>query len=323
LQAPFAFLTNVICYKIGNYALLGCMQMKKITLCLFSAVLLFLLSGCGAQEPPAQVAATTLPVYEFTSRLLEGTPITVTRLVTEEVSCLHDYSLNVKQVRAAEAAEVIVISGAGLEEFLDDLLLHTDTIDASQDIELLCPESGHSHDHGHEEEEEGHSHEQDPHIWLSPVNASIMVRNICDGLTERYSAYAPVISSNLDSLAKELDALQTYGEEALSSLSCRDLITFHDGFAYFADCFDLHILRAVEEESGSEASARDLIHLIKEVETHGLPAVFTEKSGSVSAAGILSRETGCGQFALDMAMSGDSYFDAMYHNIDTIKEAMG
>ena len=28
-------------------------------------------------------------------------------------------------------------------------------------------------------------------------------------------------------------------------------------------------------------------------------------------------------FSLDMAMAGDSYFEAMYHNIDTIKEALG
>ena len=86
--------------------------MKKIlSLCL---ALLLLLSGCASSAPPAQIAATTLPVYEFTTRLVEGTGITVTRLVTEEVSCLHDYSLNVRQVKAAEAAEHIVISGAGL-----------------------------------------------------------------------------------------------------------------------------------------------------------------------------------------------------------------
>ena len=43
---------------------------------------------------------------------------------------------------------------------------------------------------------------------------------------------------------------------SLESLSCRELITFHDGFSYFADAFDLTILRAMEEEAGSEASAR-------------------------------------------------------------------
>ena len=83
--------------------------MKKIFV--FLLIILLLLTGCMSRPAPAQIAATTLPVYEFTARLCEGTPITVTRLVTEEVSCLHDYSLNVKQVKAAEAAEIIVISG--------------------------------------------------------------------------------------------------------------------------------------------------------------------------------------------------------------------
>ena len=283
-------------------------------------ILIFLLTGCASPEAPAQIAATTLPVYEFTSRLTEGTGITVTRLVTEEVSCLHDYSLNVRQVKAAEAAEAIVISGAGLEEFLNDILLSAPVIDASQGIELLCPEEGHGHDHDHGHE--GHHHEHDPHIWLSPANAVTMAQNICTGLTEAYPAHADTFAANLDTLTAELEALEIYGEEALSELSCRELITFHDGFSYFADAFHLHILEAVEEESGSEASARELIHLIEEVEHHNLPAIFTEKSGSESAAAIISRETGCASFPLDMAMAGDSWFDAMYHNIDTIKEAL-
>ena len=117
--------------------------------------------------------------------------------------------------------------------------------------------------------------------------------------------------------------MQEYGETTLSDLGCHDMITFHDGFAYFADAFGLHILEAIEEESGSEASAKELIRLIEETEHHGLPAVFTELNGSPSAAQVISRETGAKVFALDMAMAGDSYFEAMYRNIDTIKEALG
>lgn len=305
--------------------------MKKVCLFLSVVILLAALAGCCSNARPAQVAATTLPVYEFTARLCEGTPITVTRLVTEEVSCLHDYSLNVRQVKAAEAAELIVISGAGLEEFLDDILLNAVTIDASADIELIEPEEhSHDHDHDHESEaaeeddhsHEGHHHEEDPHIWLSPANAIIMAENICRGLQEAYPEYDAAFASNLETLLTELTALQTYAEEALQHLSCREIITFHDGFAYLAQACDLHILDAIEEESGSEASAKELIHMIEEVEHHHLPAIFTEKSGSVSAAGIISRETGAKIYALDMAMAGDSYFDAMYHNIDTLKEAL-
>lgn len=284
-----------------------------------AAVLSALLCGCGPSAQAAQVAATTLPVWEFSSRLCAGTPIGVTRLVTEQVSCLHDYSLNVRQVKAAEAAETIVISGAHLEVFLDDLLRSAYVIDASEGIPLLCAEE--DHEEGHHEE--GHHHEEDPHIWLSPENAESMARNLCDGLSERYPDYAETFEANLDGLLCDLSALQAYGQSTLSDLKCRELVTFHDGFSYFAEAFDLTILKAVEEESGSEASARELIELICLVESHSLPAIFTETSGSTSAAGIIARETGCGQFSLDMAMSGDSYFDAMYHNINTIKEALG
>lgn len=291
--------------------------MKKFLLLL---ILVLLFTGCANQDIPADIAATTLPVYEFTLRLCEGTPLTVTRLVTEEVSCLHDYSLNVRQVKAAEAARITVISGAGLEDFLDGVLPQDALLDASHGIPLLSGES--EHHHGHSEEEVHHHHEEDPHIWLSPENAKQMAQNICAGLSLVYPEYAECFQTNLQPLLQDLDALQDYGKETLSNLRCRELITFHDGFAYFAHAFDLSVLRSMEEESGREASAKELIGLIEEVEHHALPAVFTEKSGSVSAAGILSRETGCGVYTLDMAMSGDSYFDAMYHNINTVKEAL-
>ena len=280
-----------------------------------------LLGGCAPRADYAPIAATTLPVWDFTSRLCQDTPLTVTRLVTEQVSCLHDYSLNVRQVKAAEAAQVVVVSGAGLEDFLDDLLLDVPTIDASQGISLLHSDEEHEEEHHHEED--GHHHENDPHIWLSPENAMVMCRNICEGLSGQYPAYADTFQANLEGLISQLETLQAYGEEQLSDLQCRELIPFHDGFSYFAQAFHLTILESVEEESGSEASAKDLIHLTKLVREHDLPAIFTEASGSDSAARIIAQETGCKVYALDMAMSGDSYFDAMYHNIDTIREALG
>ena len=280
------------------------MPMKRLFVCLLA--LLLLSAGCAPAEK-AQVAATTLPVYEFTSRLCQGTDISVTRLVTENVSCLHDYSVSVRQMRAVESAQLVVISGAGLEHFMEDLLSGREAVDASAGIELA------------ESEEDGF----DPHIWLSPELAKVMVERIRVGLTEKYPQYGEIFRENARLLSDELDALQSYGEEALSSLSCRELITFHDGFGYFADAFDLEILEAVEEESGSEASAFELKHLISLTNQHKLPAIFIERSGSDSAARVIAAETGVKVFTLDMAMSGDSYFDAMYHNIDTIKEALG
>ncbi len=226
-------------------------MMKKRLLTLFLTLLLPLCAlGCSRETEETDIAATTLPVYEFTSLLCQDTGLTVTRLVTETVSCLHDYSLNVRQVQALQRAKTVVISGAGLEDFLGELLQGKDTIDSSTGIPLL--ES--CHDHAHE----GHHHDLDSHIWLSPACARQMVQNICDGLTKAYPQHAETFARNLRDLLTKIDALQDYGDQQLAELSCRQLITFHDGFAYLADAFQLSILEAFEEESGSEASAAEL-----------------------------------------------------------------
>ena len=272
--------------------------------------------GCGATIETPQVVATTLPMYEFTSYICRGTNIRVGQLITENVSCLHDYTLQVSQMRMAERAELVVLSGAGLDDFVRDILPNSITIaDASESVILHCSENEHSH-------HEGHNHEEDPHIWLSPENCKIMAQNICNSLCSQYPAHADIFKENLQMLLSALEALKEYGDEVLSNLSCREIITFHDGFSYLAECFDLTVLRAVEEESGSEASASDLIELIQLVDDHDLPAIFIERNGSSSAASIIQAETGVNVFTLDMTMSGNSYFDAMYQNINTLKEAL-
>ena len=294
--------------------------MRRI--CLILLLVCLLLSGCQTADTPAMVVATTLPVYDFTVALCQNTDITVERLINESVSCLHDYSLSVSQVKAVESAEIIVCSGAGLEDFLSDLLENSVKVNASAGISLLCTSHSHDHDdHAHHAHED--TQEFDAHIWLSPANASCMAKNIAAGLIDHYPQHEQQIQNNLTALLQNLDVLQQYGQQTLSELRSRDLITFHDGFSYFADSFDLHILEAVEEESGSEASAKELIHLITLVQDHKLPAIFTETHGSVSAANVISRETGANIYALDMCMGDTGYFEAMYRNIDTIKEALG
>ena len=188
-------------------------------------------------------------------------------------------------------------------------------MDASRDIPLLTG----CHDH---EEHDGHHHENDNHIWLSPSNAMVMVKNITDGLTAAYPQHTKTFQWNCIVLMTKLMMLLDYGTEQLSGLKNRELVTFHDGFAYFAQCFDLHILAAVEEEAGAETSAHKLTELIGLVEQHNIRAIFTETNGSDASAGVIAAETGVKLATLDMAMAGDDYFTAMYHNIDTIKEAL-
>lgn len=291
--------------------------MKKICLLL---VLIVVLATCGCvpANDPAPILATTRPVYSLTTALCADTGLEVGLLISENVSCLHDYSLSTTQMKALENARMVVISGAGLEDFQADILSRCNILcDASENVALLETEQCHEHEH------EGHHHEHDAHIWLSPANAKVMAQNICNGLMEEFPSCSDIFSKNLEQLLTRLDELQTYGQQTLEDLSCRQIITFHDGFAYLAQAFDLTILAAVEEESGSEASARELIELIEEVRHHDLPAIFKETNGSASACGIIAAETGARVYTLDMCMGEGDYFEKMYHNINTLKEALG
>lgn len=291
--------------------------MKKLIPLLLCLALL--LGGCSAQKT-YEIVATTAPVWQFARAVCEGTGLEVGLVVSDAVSCLHDYTLSVRQMVAVEKAQVVILSGGGLEDFMEDVLRDKDVrIECFAGIDLL--EAEHDHEE-HDHEEHDHDGEFDPHIWLDPDNAAVMTRNIADGLSALYPEHAETFAANAEAYCARLADLKAEGQAELSTLSCRDLITFHDGFAYFARAFDLHILAAIEEESGSEASAKELKALTELIRAENLPAVFVEQNGSRSAASILSRETGCDVGVLDMVMSGTDYFEAMEANIQAVKEAL-
>ena len=277
--------------------------MKKL-FSVFLLIAVMLLIGCtSTQTNGADIAATTAPVAQMVQKITDGTSLSTELLVSEPVSCLHDYTLSVHQMQVLETADVVVISGLGTEEFMVDALQSASAvIDASSGIETLG---------------------NDPHIWLDPARAAQMTQTIAAELSNLYPQFASVFAENADAYCAEFDALQTYGEEMLGDLSCRSLVTFHDGFAYFADAFGLKIAASMEVEAGSEPSAGELMEIIELVHTERVPAIFTEENGTADAANLVAGETGAAVYALDLAMGQANHLSAIRHNIDTVKEALG
>lgn len=289
--------------------------MKRWLLCIIIGSIILLCCACSSPDHQPNIVATTLPVFTFSRTLCDGTPLTVDLLVQENISCLHDYTLSVKHMKMLENADLVVLSGGGMEDFLIGALPdNKPIIDASAQIELQ---------HFHEHHDSDHHHENDPHFWLSISNAQFMARSICEGLAAAYPQYKEQFDANMLILDQSFDALFSYAQTQLADLNCRQIITFHDGFSYMAEEFGLTILHSVEEESGSEASAKELIQICDLVDANALPAVFIETNGSASAAKLISNETGAKLYSLDMALSGSDYFQAMYRNINTLKEALG
>lgn len=281
--------------------------MNRRLLCAILALCLLVpLAACGAESTPAVMAATK-PIYDLTAALAEGTEIPVRCILSEPVSCLHDYTLSVTQMRALEGAPLILRNGLGLDDFLNDAIPQGAVCaDLSAGIALLPGEDG-----------------ADPHIWLDPDCAAVMAENACAALTQVYPEKKDRLEENLASLLAKLDALKQEGAAQLASLSCRKLITFHDGFAYFARAYSLALLASMEEEHGSEIAASDLAEIVHLVQENRLPAIFTEAYGSDAAAKTVQRETGTQVFALDLGMGDREYFSAMRYNFETLKEALG
>lgn len=296
-----------------------------------------LLSGCadagtagqsGERGEELRIVATTYPVYLFTCAVTDGVEgVAVERLDTGETSCLHDYTLSVQDMKKIEQADVIAMNGAGLEDFMDDALAASEAavIDCSEGVELLF-----TLEHGHEEDHEGHDHDHgdyDPHIWMDPENAVQMVDSLVRGLSEldprREEEYrdngqgAVALLHSWDGSLK--DMLQEV-RESREGFEISGLITFHDGFQYFAHAYGLPLLAAIEEEAGSEASAHEILEITQLVQEQNIPVIFTEVNGSDATAQAISRETGCRVAQLSMCMDGPdgalaNYFEALMDNM--------
>ncbi len=308
--------------------------MKKTILIAMLALILALPACAPVREETARltVVCTTYPIYLFTSSLTRGVDgVAVERLDTGSTSCLHDYTLSMADMKKLERADIIAVNGAGLEEFLEDALAATDArvIDCSLGVELL-ENLSHHHD---EDGEDGHDHGHwDPHYWMDPENARIMLANLRNHLVIIDADYAAEYEENArlsDAALRSCQgSMQDIWDECSSQQGERPrLITFHDGFQYFARAFDLELLASIEEEAGSEASAHEIVEITELVREYHIPAIFTEVSGSDATAKAISRETGCGVYQLDMVMSGEGtgvedYERAIVQNLRTVTEVL-
>ena len=338
-------------------------MLKKLLPLVLALVLILTACGPNSQEVSEDetftLVTTTYPVYllaKEVTRDVEG--VTVTCMINQGIGCLHDYTLSIHDMKILDRADLLALSGAGLEESMEDAIAAAGCpqIDCSAGVALLESTHEHDHDHGEEAEEahehdhedeaepeedahhhedaaetdyDAHDHEHDNHIWMDPLRAGQMIQNLAEGLAQADPANGETYRANAQAAAALL--AEAHGEifASLAALSCRDLITFHDGFAYFADTFNLTILRSIEEEAGSEASAHDVVELLEEIQIHALPAIFTEVNGGTATAEMIQRECGIPIYALDMMMSGPTedvngvhtYLDRILQNAETLQEA--
>ena len=98
-------------------------------------------------------------------------------------------------------------------------------------------------DHDDHDGHEGHHHgEFDPHIWLDPVNAKVILKEMAEHLIENDSKNEATYKSNLKKALNDIDKLTADVKAELNKSVAS--IVFHDAYQYFEERFNVNILGA-------------------------------------------------------------------------------
>jgi zinc transport system substrate-binding protein len=136
-------------------------------------------------------------------------------------------------------------------------------------------EEGHD-DHGHDEHgHEGHAHgEYDPHIWLDPVNAKVILNEMVEHLIENDEKNASTYKKNLKKAEKDLDKLLKSVKSDLN----KDFksIVFHDAYQYFEKRFGVNVLGAFTVNTDVMPGAEQLAEIREIIEHDKVSCIFSE-----------------------------------------------
>ena len=298
-----------------------------------AVLILFTAVACAGQSPTRQttastpvplapgeklrVVATTSLVGDVVSRV-GGDRIQLTTLMAKGTDP-HSYVPTPSETAAVYDANLLFANGAGLEEFLVEMLANAGgsavEVSLSDGLSLRSLSGG----------------APDPHVWFDVHNVIQWVTTIEQSLSALDPANAAVYRANAAAYIAELQALDAWIGQQVATIpeANRKLVINHPVLGYFADRYGFQQIGAVYPLNPSaEPSAQDLAALEKTVRQLGVPAVFAESTVSAKLAEQVSRDTGVNLALLYTDSLGgpgtgaETYLDLMRYDVQAIVEAL-
>lgn len=260
--------------------------MKGLPILLLVAmiILIVLISGCTSQKDgSSQIKAVTTiaPLGDFV-RSVGGDRVQVTVLVPPGADP-HTFELSPSQIRDVENADVYMENGAGLESWMDNILKVNPkmiVVDTSNGISLITGTEG--------EDMAGNSKAVDTHIWLTPRDAMIQVRNICDGLVQIDPSNKDYYINNRDDYIKKLKDLDAYLNKTFAGKKEKKFIVLHPAWTYFARDYGLTQIAIEAEEK--EPGPRYLAEVVDTAKVNNITTVFVEPQYNPKSAEVIAGE---------------------------------
>lgn len=306
---------------------------RPLVLIILTAALVIPVRGASAEPIPV---VATLPVVADFVRAVGGDAVSVRSLITG-LESEHTYTPKPSDIEAVRHAAVLVKVGLGLEVWVNGLIANADNphlivVDTSKGIALMrgADSHGHADERGDPKDRLSRAEERrsggNPHIWLDPENAQVMVRHITDGLIKADPAQRKIYLTNQAAYLKQLDDLERTLVAQFASIPNPKIITHHAAWPYFARRFGLRIRGEIFTQIGSEPSAKRLTELVRLMKKEQIRVVVSEPQLSPKIPAALAQETGAMVVVLTPlpgAIPGtDDYLAMMRYNAATLLEAL-
>lgn len=312
--------------------------MKK----LFAAIgILAFITLIGCQEPTIttkdtnntlSVITTFPPLYSITANLVTDSTV-INNLVPPGTS-IHTWEPKPSDLVKISKADLLIINGLGIEEFLADIINSIDNpnlkiINTSENVILnknftlteLAEES--EHEDANNEGDEHDPNAYDPHIWLSPNNGKVQAQNITKALISIDPSNSEVYQSKLSKYLAEITELQQKIQQEFSTATAKDFIVFHDAYQYFLAEFGLtkNRVAAIEPFPGKEPSPLYLQELVSLIKNKKVKTVFTEPQFSPKLVQALIKEAAINSQELNpigSSLSKEDYLNTINKLANTI-----
>ncbi len=274
-----------------------------------------LAAGIGLGIHAGLARAETIPVVATTSviadfvQVVGGDRVTVKSLVGPNGDA-HVYTPTPADAKSLAAAKVVFVNGLGLEGWMDRLISASGTkapiVVSAKGVEPRQMEAEEETPPNKGAQAEKPKMITDPHAWQSIANAKLYVANIRDALAVADSAGASTYAANATAYLARLDTLEAKVKLAFAALAeaQRRVITTHDAFGYFGAAYGIEFIAPQGISTESEASAKRIGALIRQIKAEKIRAVFIENMTDPRLITRIAKETG-------VKLGGELFSDAL------------
>ena len=319
--------------------------MKKISKSLLFGPLAGILLILTPLKADINVVTSIKPLHSLTSYIMEG--VGEPDLIIDGVASPHNFQIKPSHAKMLQKADLVIWVGEDLESFLPSALKSIpknavvfELLDQSGLKKLKFREKnifeGHD-DHGHDEhakkeddhddhghDDHGHGHGSfDPHIWLDPANAKVIVKKITNQLSKIDKDNASTYKANSKKVIKDLDGLIKEVKNEINKDA--SFVVFHDAYQYFEKRFGLSVIGALTVNPDVMPGAEQLSEIREVIEHEKAKCIFSEPQFNPNIINSIASDTGVKTGVLDplganIDKGKNMYFDLIKDMSNSLKD---